>query len=392
LDTFAVEHEVEVTPAGAQRLRHGHLWVYGGEVAREPKEAQPAMVKVIDAARNCLGYALYSAASQIRLRLLSRGDEPPTLELLGRRIRAAVQRRSDLLGPGRACRLVFAEADLLPSIIVDRYDRWLVLQTLSRGAEALKPQVAEILREVLHPEGIVERNDLHARRLEGLEETSGVLWGEVPERVRIEEGGIVFDVDLLAGQKTGFFLDQAENRAAARRYARGDALDCFANTGAFALHIARACSSVTAVEISAKCIEQGRSNARLNGADNVTFHEGNVFDFLREQERAGRRYDFICLDPPAFAKSRSSLAGAKGGYKEINLRAMRLLRSDGILVTSSCSYHLSEPQFMDLIRDAARDAHRCVQVVERRSQASDHPELAGMPETRYLKCFVLRIL
>jgi 23S rRNA (cytosine1962-C5)-methyltransferase len=392
VDPFIIEHEVEITPTGARRLRDGHLWVYAGDVVKEPQDAQPAIVKVIDAPGNCLGYALYSRPSQIRLRLFNRGAEPPTLDLLQQRIAASIQRRASALASGRACRLIYGEADRLPSVIVDRYDRWLVLQTMSKGAEALKESVVEILKVLVQPAGILERNDLRARRLEGLEESSSILWGEIPDYVRIEESGITFDVDLRGGQKTGFFLDQTENRIAARRFARGQVLDCFTNTGGFALHFARTCESVLAVEISPKCIELAKQNASLNGATNVSFHEGNVFDYLRELERAGRRFDLISLDPPAFAKSRSSLAGAKGGYKEINLRAMRLLRPEGILVTSSCSYHLSESQFMALIDAASRDARRYVQVLERRSQASDHPVLASMPETHYLKCFILRLL
>jgi len=248
------------------------------------------------------------------------------------------------------------------------------------------------LEEELRPAGVVERNDVKARRLEGLELRKGLLAGSVPERVEITEAGVRFQVDLLGGQKTGFFLDQRDDRVAAARYASGAALDCFTNTGAFALHFAQGCESVTAVDTSAESIAQGRTNALLNGVTNVEFIEANVFDLLREMEQGGRRFDLICLDPPAFAKNRSSLAGAKGGYKELNLRAMKLLKPEGVLVTSSCSFHLSESAFVTILQQAAHDARRYVQVLERRGQSRDHPVLIGMPETLYLKCFILRIL
>jgi 23S rRNA (cytosine1962-C5)-methyltransferase len=350
------------------------------------------IVKVIDSHRNVLGYAFYSKTSQIRLRMLSREAEPPSTEFLSMRVRAAISRRSSLIEPETACRLVFGEADLLPSIVVDRYAGYLVLQTLSAGADALKPQLVEILRQALDPPGILERNDVKIRRFEGLEITRGILWGTVPEQIRIAEGGVSFTVDLSAGQKTGFYLDQRENRIAARTYAVGRALDCFTNTGGFALHFARNCDSVLAVDVSSESLEQGRRNAGLNGFTNVEFREANAFDLLRELERAGEKFDTVCLDPPAFAKNRASLPGARAGYKEINLRAMKLLKTDGILVTSSCSYHLSADEFAGLLHQAAHDAHRYVQILERRAQSSDHPVLTGMPETHYLKCFVLRVL
>jgi 23S rRNA (cytosine1962-C5)-methyltransferase len=244
----------------------------------------------------------------------------------------------------------------------------------------------------MRPCGILERNDVKTRRLEGLEESRGILWGNVPDQVRIEEDGVSFLVDLNAGQKTGFFLDQSQNRLAAREYVSGRALDMFTNTGAFALHFAARCESILAVDLGRDSLEQGKRNAALNQVANIEFREGNAFDTLKELDRTGERFDVVCLDPPAFAKNRSALPGALGGYKEINLRAMKLLNPEGILVTSSCSYHLSETAFFNLIQNAARDAHRYVQVLERRSQAFDHPILAGMPETHYLKCFILRVL
>ena len=392
MDELEIKAEAVISPAGARRLRQGHLWVYAADVVREPEDPAVPIVRVVDSAANVQGYALYSRQSQIRLRFLSRDSNPPTSQLFRDRLKAAVQRRAGMLGPGTACRLVFGEADLLPSIVVDRYADYLVLQTLSYGADTLRSKLVTWLEEELRPAGVVERNDVKARRLEGLELRKGLLAGSVPERVEITEAGVRFQVDLLGGQKTGFFLDQRDDRVAAARYASGAALDCFTNTGAFALHFAQGCESVTAVDTSAESIAQGRTNALLNGVTNVEFIEANVFDLLREMEQGGRRFDLICLDPPAFAKNRSSLAGAKGGYKELNLRAMKLLKPEGVLVTSSCSFHLSESAFVTILQQAAHDARRYVQVLERRGQSRDHPVLIGMPETLYLKCFILRIL
>jgi 23S rRNA (cytosine1962-C5)-methyltransferase len=392
LDELEIKAEAVISPAGARRLRQGHLWVYAADVVREPEDPAVPIVRVADSAANVQGYALYSRQSQIRLRFLSRDSNPPTSQLFRDRLKAAVQRRAGMLGPGTACRLVFGEADLLPSIVVDRYADYLVLQTLSYGADTLRSKLVTWLEEELQPAGVVERNDVKARRLEGLELRKGLLAGSVPERVEITEAGVKFQVDLLGGQKTGFFLDQRDDRVAAARYASGAALDCFTNTGAFALHFAQGCESVTAVDTSAESIAQGRTNALLNGVTNVEFIEANVFDLLREMEQGGRRFDLICLDPPAFAKNRSSLSGAKGGYKELNLRAMKLLKPEGVLVTSSCSFHLSESAFVTILQQAAHDARRYVQVLERRGQSRDHPVLIGMPETHYLKCFILRIL
>ena len=372
-------------------MRNGHLWIYAGDIVRAPSLPAP-VVRVCDGARNTLGYALYSPDSQIRLRMLSRDARPPDAAFLKHRLRLSIERRGGQFPEEGARRMVFGEADLLPSVVVDRYADYLVLQTLSRGADSLKGMLADGLRDLTNPKGILERNDIKARRLEGLPESSGILWGSVPQQVRIVEDGIRFWVDLHRGQKTGFFLDQSENRIAAARYSFGHCLDCFTNTGAFALHFARACKSVVGVDVSTDSLAQARRNSYLNEMRNLDFREGNVFDFLREQERAGKKFDTICLDPPAFAKNRSALPAALGGYKEINLRAMKLLQPEGILVTSSCSYHLSEEDFFDLLGQASQDAHRHIQVLERRAQSSDHPILVGMPETHYLKCFILRVL
>jgi 23S rRNA (cytosine1962-C5)-methyltransferase len=392
LDPFAIHCQAQIKASAVRRIRRGHLWIYAGDLEREPENTDSAIVQVVDAAGNILGYALYSRLSQIRLRMLSRDPEPPTPEFFRSRIKDSIARRRNLLEAGAACRLVFGEGDLLPGIIVDCYGDYLVLQTLSYGAEAIKPLLVEILKETLHPTGILERNDVKARRLEGLEEIRSILWGTVSDSIEIVEDGVRFVVDLLNGQKTGFFLDQRENRIAAKKYASGQALDCFTNTGAFALHLARTCKTVLAVDISAESIKLAQRNSQINEIENIEFAIANVFDFLRELESNGRTFETICLDPPAFAKNRKALAGARSGYKEINLRAMKLLKPEGVLITSSCSYHMLESDFLDILREAACDCHRYIQVIERRSQASDHPMLAGMPETHYLKCFILRVL
>jgi 23S rRNA (cytosine1962-C5)-methyltransferase len=392
LDPFRIEADVAVSPAGLRRIRMGHLWVYTSDVARDLERPGPPIVRVVDHNNKTVGHAFHSPSSQIRLRLFTRGDEVPSAELFRRRVADAIARRLPV-GARGARRLVFGEADLLPSIVVDRYADFLVVQTLSSGAEALKPLLVDVLRELVRPAGIVERNDVRARLLEGLHQRKEVLWGSVPDDpIEIEEAGVLFLVDIRGGQKTGFFLDHSENRVTSSGYIAGRALDCFTNTGAFALHFAARCQSVLGIDVSAESLEQARRNAGRNGRTNVEFREANAFDFLRDLDRGQERFDAVCLDPPAFAKNRMALRGAKAGYKEINLRAMKILRPDGVLITSSCSYHLSEADFLELLVQAARDAHRYVQIVERRSQAHDHPVLSSMPETHYLKCFILRVL
>ncbi|MEJ2109864.1 MAG: class I SAM-dependent rRNA methyltransferase [Acidobacteriota bacterium] len=392
MNPFAIEHQVQISARAVARWKRGHLWIFSGDIIKEPTETAPALVRVVDKSENILGYAFYSPRSQIRLRFFSRAEEIPTEETLRSRIEKAIARRRRFLTEGSACRLVFGEGDLLPGIIVDRYDRHLVVQTLSYGAEAVKLFVTETLRDLLSPAGILERNDSKSRGLEGLDRIRQVLHGDVPEETEIQENGIRFLVNMREGQKTGFFLDQSRNRIACQEYGFGAALDCFTNTGAFALHLSRCCKSVLAVDISTDSLSMAERNRNLNTIGNVRFDEGNVFDCLRDLENRNQMFDTICLDPPAFAKNRKSLAAARKGYKEINLRAIKLLKLEGILVTSSCSYHLSESEFYNVLSEAARDAHRSIQIIERRGQAPDHPVLAAVPETRYLKCCILRIL
>jgi 23S rRNA (cytosine1962-C5)-methyltransferase len=387
-----MKQTIIITQRGAERVRAGHLWIYRSDLASARSIAGGSIVAVKDERGRLLGQALYSDRSEISLRLLSLADEEIDREWWRRRLRAAAQRREGIMPDSNAYRLVYSEGDLLPSLIVDVYDRVLVLQTLSQGTDALKDVLVGLLVEEFEPVAIIERNDVRVRALEGLEMRSGVLYGEAPEELLIVQHGVRFLIQPLGGQKTGSFLDQRENRLAARSLSRGRALDCFTFNGAFALHLAQHAQSVLGLDISGEAVRAARRNSELNDARNVEFREANVFDALREMEAGGERFDTIVLDPPAFAKNRGSVGAAARGYKEINLRALKLLNAGGVLVTCTCSYHMSEQMFLDIIRDAARDAARRVQLVEKRMQASDHPVLFGMPETHYLKCVIARVL
>ena len=392
LRTSKLRNEVIVTKRGADRIRGGHLWIYRSDVVETDEAAGGTIVVVRDQNRNFVGQAFFSDSSQIALRFLSQTEEPIDRAWWRRSILEAASRRASIAANTNAYRLVNSEGDLLPSIIVDRYDDVLVLQTLSQGSESIKQLLVEVLVDEFAPRAVIERNDVQVRRHEGLELIASTLHGEAPGELEILQGGIRFLVAPPSGQKTGSFLDQRENRIAARAVAHGRALDCFTFSGAFALHLAGVCDSVLGIDISAEAIQTARRNAELNHATNVEFREANVFDALREMETAGERFDTIILDPPAFAKNRASVKPAARGYKEINLRAIKLLSSGGILVTCTCSYHMSEEMFLGIIAEAANDAHRRLQLVEKRTQASDHPILLGVPETYYLKCVVARVL
>ena len=384
--------EVTVNKRGADRIRAGHLWIYRSDVVETGEATGGSIVHVVDKARNLIGQAFYSDSSQIALRFLTQTSEEIDREWWRKRIREAAARRAGITPDTNAYRLIYSEGDLLPSLIVDRYDTVLVLQTLSQSSEAIKPMLLELLTEEFKPAAIIERNDVRVRLHEGLEMVSGMLYGEAPDEFEILQDGIRFKVAPLAGQKTGSFLDQRENRVAARSVAHGRALDCFTFNGAFALYLAGVCESVTGIDISADAVKLARANAEINSAANVEFREANVFDVLREMESSGERFDTIVLDPPAFAKNRVSVKAAERGYKEINLRAMKLLEPGGILITCTCSYHLPEYMFLELIAQAANDAHRKVQIIEKRMQASDHPVLLTVPETYYLKCVIARMV
>ena len=383
---------LKITTRGAKRIRNGHLWVYRSDVREANDATAGQIVPVADEAGNAVGQAFYSDRSEIALRFLTTGEETIDREWWRARLRQSATRRSQVARETNAYRLVYSEGDLLPSLIVDRYDDLFVMQTLSQGTEQLKSTLAELLVEEFKPRTIVERNDARVRELEGLDRRAATLYGEAPEEIEINQHGVRFLVSPLGGQKTGAFLDQRENYLAARRVARGRALDCFTFNGAFALHVASACKSVLGIDISAEAIAAAERNAVRNSASNVEFRAANVFDAMREFEAGGERFDTIILDPPAFAKNRASLASAARGYKEINLRALKLLNPGGVLVTSTCSYHVSEEMFLEIIADAALDARRRVQLVERRGQSSDHPVLLGVPETHYLKCVIARVV
>jgi 23S rRNA (cytosine1962-C5)-methyltransferase len=385
---------LKVNKRGADRVRRGHLWIYRSDVVDVDAEGGSVVV-VRDERGNLVGQALYSGASQIALRFLTQTNEEIDREWWRRRILDAASRRH-LPADTNAYRLVYSEGDLLPSLIVDRYHDVLVLQTLSQGTESLKSTFTEILIEEFQPRAVIERNDARVRQLEGLPLIAATVYGEAPDEFEILQHGLRFVVSPGAGQKTGSFLDQRENRLAARAAAQttnhGRALDCFTFNGAFALHLASVCDEVIGIDISADAVAAAKHNAELNELANVDFREANVFDALREFETRGERFDVIVLDPPAFAKNRASLKSALRGYKEINLRALKLLNPGGVLITCTCSYHVSEALFLEIVDQAAVDAHRRLQVIEKRMQASDHPVLLGMPETYYLKCVLARVV
>ena len=382
---------VRVSAKGEARVQRGHPWVFRSDVTRSERVEPGSVVRVQGPAGRPLGFAFFSSKSEIRLRMVSREEVLPKTWLADR-IAAAVSWRQTVAAGAAASRLVHGEGDGLPSLIVDRYGDHLVVQTLSQATERAKGEIVMALQELLEPAGILERNDPKVRRLEGLEQTVSVLQGEVPATVEVDEGGVRFAVDLVHGQKTGLFLDQRENHLMVRSYARGRVLDAFTYDGGFALQAAANAETVLAVDVSAEAVSRVQANASRNGLTNVTAREANVFDLLRELHQAGERFDMIILDPPAFAKSRDAVEKARRGYKDINLRALKLLRPEGCLLTCSCSYHIHEADFEEILAAAAVDARVIVTVVEKRRQARDHPVVLGVPETYYLKCFLLRKL
>ena len=381
-----------MTAKGENRIRSGHPWVYRSDVA-DVRDVEPgAVVEVYAPRQRMLGRALFSDRSQITIRMITR-DETPIDDAFWRgRLDRAIRFRETLDINATAYRLVHGEADLLPSLIVDRYGDHLVMQTLSQGMDRLAPVLTRLLFELTHVQGILARNDPKVRQLEGLEQKVEVLHGTVPESITVREAGVSYTVDPWRGQKTGLFLDQRENREAAARYAHGRLLDCFSYNGGFALVLAPKCDRVEALDVSGDAVARIAANAAANGLTNVTAREANVFDELRHLERDGTRYDTIVLDPPAFAKNKASIPNALAGYKEINLRALRLLNPGGYLITCSCSYNIDEAMFAEVVFDASADARIPVTIVEKRMQGRDHPVLLGVPETYYLKSFILRKL
>jgi 23S rRNA (cytosine1962-C5)-methyltransferase len=380
-----------LTPRGVERAKSGHVWIYRSDLA-EVTAAPGDVVDVVGPRGRPVGSAFYSDRSQIALRLLTAGGAVVAERFLEERLDRAIRFRESLAIDATAYRLVHGEGDQLPSLIVDRYGDYLVVQTLSQGADRRLPEIVAALEARLRPAGILVRNDAKVRGLEGLEPHVTVIAGEVPDRVLVREGRVQYEVDLRGGQKTGLFLDQRENREAALRYAHGRLLDGFSYDGGFALALAPACTDVIALEISADASARIEANAARNGIRGLEVRTVNVFDELHEMDRNEMRFDTIVLDPPAFAKNKASVPKALTGYKEINRRALRLLATGGILVTCTCSHHVDDVLFEDVVRAAAADAGVAVSIVEKRTQGRDHPVLLGVPETLYLKCLILRKL
>ena len=381
-----------ISQKGFRRVSGGHPWIFRSDVERRPA-ADAGVVAVEDYRGKPIGWALWSPASEISLRIIDR-DPDAVIDarwwrtMIGR----AVERRAPIAGRANAYRLIHGEGDGLPSLVCDRYDRWLVVQLLSAGLEAQRTEIVAALQDLCEPDGILARNDAAVRTRERLPRETTLVSGDVPREIEVVEEGVRFIAAPWEGQKTGAFLDQRENRALVGRVARGRALDCFSYHGSFALHLAGRASQVTSLDISAPALERGRENARRNGLDNIDFIEADAFDYLRAAERSRERYDTIVLDPPAFAKSRSAIEGALRGYKDINLRAMRLLARGGFLFTASCSFHLSRALFHEMLEAAASDSGRRMVLREMTAQPLDHPELLTVPETGYLKGALLEAM
>ncbi len=377
------------------RVHSGHPWVFLSDIEKVEGEFENGDVVDVASWRGTfLGKAFYNPKSQIALRMLTTHDEEINEEFWAKRVRAAWEYRKLLCDP-MSCRLIFSESDFIPGLIVDKFEDVLVMQSLCLGVEKWKSTIARLLVDIVRPRGIYERSDVPVRRLEGLEQTTGRIFGLIPDRVEMKENGIKFMVDVKNGQKTGFFLDQKENRAAIEPFCRNaKVLDCFCHNGSFSLHAAKfGAKSVLGVDISEEAVEVCRENARINGLDEVAkFEVHNCFDHLRELTDAKEKFDLVILDPPAFTKTRSAVEGALRGYKEINLRGLKLVREGGFLVTCSCSQHVSPAQFQEVINQAARDSKKKVRLVENRTQAKDHPILPASPETQYLKCMILQVM
>jgi len=385
---------LKISPRGASRLKDGHVWVYRSDIVSAEDVPPGSLVRVIDHRGQPLGDALYSSSSQIAIRLISREPVVDFPALLRQRIAEAIAYREGIVRNVNAYRIIFSEADFLPGLIVDRYHDILSMQILTQAmdTETVRQTLASELTDRLHPASIVERVDPRVRQLEDLPlRASGLVQGEKASTI-FAMNGVQFHFDALEGQKTGAFLDQRENYAAAAQYAHGDALDVFCYQGGFALHLVPRCAVVTGIDSSRAALEVADQNAALNRSDHsqpeIEWIEANAFDLLKDYSASGQRYDTIVLDPPAFAKSKRDLDAALRGYKELNLRALKMLRPGGLLVTCSCSYHVSQADFLEMLAGAARDAHRTPRVVEVRGQAKDHPVLLNVPETGYLKCVI----
>jgi 23S rRNA (cytosine1962-C5)-methyltransferase len=387
---------VKISPRGVARLKAGHVWVYRSDIVSSTSASPGSLVQVSDHRGKALGTALYSSSSQIAIRMISSDPVADFPALLRQRIAAAIAYRAPLVHDTEAYRLIFSEADFLPGLIVDRYSDILSLQILTQAMDAdpVREAIVAELTARLSPASIIERVDPRVRELETLSpRASGLLQGD-KSGTTFTMNGVRFRYDALEGQKTGAFLDQRENYAAAAQYAKGEALDVFCYQGGFALHLVQHCSQVTGVDSSRPALEIAEQNAALNRRQNqpeIEWIEANAFDLLKDYSSANRQYDTIVLDPPAFAKSKRDLDAALRGYKELNLRALKMLRPGGILVSCSCSYHVSQSNFLEMLADAALDAHRSLRLVDVRGQSRDHPILLNVPETAYLKCIIAAV-
>jgi len=376
------------------RLFHGHVWIYATEIQKRLGDPQPGdVVRLQDVRGKPLGSAIYNPKSQISARLFSYRRQDLDLDLFQRRIERAVKVRVEAGLDTSLCRLVWSESDGLPGVIVDRYGDFLVLQTLTLGMAQRQDIIVEALNSVLKPRGIVQRNEGAVRLAEGLDQVKGGISGELPEPFVVRYQGSAFHADLLEGQKTGLYLDQLDNYQLVAKMAKGRrVLDCFSNQGGFAQAAALAgAAEVTAVDSSESAIAQARKNAEISGTK-IEFVTDNCFDFLKRQEAADTRYDLIILDPPSFTKSKSSLNDALRGYKEIHLRAMKMLEPGGIFATFTCSHHVSNSVFHGSITDAAVDAKKVLRRVCTFTQRPDHPILATIPETQYLRGFAYEVV
>jgi 23S rRNA (cytosine1962-C5)-methyltransferase len=391
--------KVIVSDRAVGRLHAGHTWVYHSDVLNDAGAAPGSLVHVVNAKGKLQGSAIFSSSSQIKLRLVSRdalNSEDALLDLVKQRLAAALAYRETVVRDSNACRLVFSEGDRLPGLIIDRYNDVFTLQVLTQAWDRAprRRTIVAALQELTKAEHIVERVDERIRELEQLPAITSQLLSGNKSATTIAMNGIELHYDALGGQKSGAFLDQRENYAAAAGYARGDALDVCTYHGGFALHLARVCERVTALDLSREALEVAEQNEKLNAAqlkNQIEWYEANAFDLLRDYSDAGRQYDTIVLDPPAFAKAKKNVAGARRGYKELNLRALKMLRPGGVLVTCSCSFAVGEEEFLEILTEAAQDARRSVKIIEKRTQARDHPILLGVPETFYLKCLILSV-
>jgi 23S rRNA (cytosine1962-C5)-methyltransferase len=383
---------VRVNRKAAGRVESGHPWIFSSDVIDRGNAVRGEAVLVVDPGGKTLGTAHYSESSQICLRLLTDRTESIDRAFFLRRLTEADAFRKRIITGTDSYRLVHGEGDQLPGLVIDRYRDYFTLQTLDQGMDGAKSEIVSCIQELFAPKGIVERNDVPVRKRELLPLIAGVLAGEVPAAVPVKMNGLDLHADLLHGQKTGIFLDQRENYAAAARYAHGRALDCFTSTGGFALHMAAKCETVEAVDSSETSLKIAGENRADNGIGNIEFREADVFDLLASYASSRKKFDTVVLDPPAFAKSRGNLEGAIRGYKEINRRALQLLPSGGVLVSCSCSHHLSEAALLEIVASASLDTNRKLRVLERRTQSQDHPILLTVPETHYLKCLILEVV